>query len=42
MAEYPVCGCAAKIDLDGRFFGGRAVHARFYDEESFSQHKLML
>ncbi|KAF9589831.1 hypothetical protein IFM89_028766 [Coptis chinensis] len=30
----------ALIDLDGRFFGGRTVHATFYDEERFGKNEL--
>ncbi|KAK4751181.1 hypothetical protein SAY87_004663 [Trapa incisa] len=30
----------ALIDLDGRYFGGRVVHAFFYDEERFSKNEL--
>ncbi|XP_057971876.1 DNA-damage-repair/toleration protein DRT111, chloroplastic [Malania oleifera] len=30
----------ALIDLDGRYFGGRVVHASFYDEERFSKNEL--
>ncbi|XP_044497517.1 DNA-damage-repair/toleration protein DRT111, chloroplastic-like [Mangifera indica] len=30
----------ALIDLDGRFFGGRVVHASFYDEERFGNNEL--
>lgn len=30
----------ALIDLDGRFFGGRVVHASFYDEDRFSKNEL--
>eukprot|EP01018_Ginkgo_biloba_P025626 Gb_32096 [translate_table: standard] len=30
----------ALVDLDGRFFGGRVVHASFYDEERFSRNEL--
>ncbi|KAJ9691167.1 hypothetical protein PVL29_013370 [Vitis rotundifolia] len=30
----------ALIDLDGRFFGGRVVHATFYDEDRFSKNEL--
>ncbi|KAL0407527.1 UNVERIFIED_CONTAM: DNA-damage-repair/toleration protein, chloroplastic [Sesamum latifolium] len=30
----------ALIELDGRFFGGRVVHASFYDEERFSNNEL--
>lgn len=30
----------ALVDLDGRFFGGRVVHASFYDEERFSVNEL--
>ncbi|KAA8514842.1 hypothetical protein F0562_018021 [Nyssa sinensis] len=30
----------ALIDLEGRFFGGRVVHACFYDEEKFSKNEL--
>jgi splicing factor 45 len=28
------------IDLDGRFFGGRTVHASFFDEDRFAQTQL--
>ncbi|XP_068656808.1 DNA-damage-repair/toleration protein DRT111, chloroplastic-like [Aristolochia californica] len=28
------------VDLDGRFFGGRVVHATFYDEERFGKNEL--
>jgi splicing factor 45 len=28
------------IDLDGRFFGGRVVHACFFDEEKFARCEL--
>lgn len=30
----------ALIDLEGRFFGGRVVHACFYDEERFGNNEL--
>lgn len=30
----------ALIELEGRFFGGRIVHASFYDEERFSNNEL--
>ncbi|KAL0321399.1 UNVERIFIED_CONTAM: DNA-damage-repair/toleration protein, chloroplastic [Sesamum radiatum] len=30
----------ALIELEGRFFGGRVVHASFYDEERFSNNEL--
>lgn len=30
----------ALVDLDGRFFGGRVVHATFYDEDRFSKNEL--
>uniref|UniRef100_A0A0D6R3U2 G-patch domain-containing protein n=1 Tax=Araucaria cunninghamii TaxID=56994 RepID=A0A0D6R3U2_ARACU len=30
----------ALIDLDGRFFGGRVVHASFYDEDRFGKNEL--
>lgn len=30
----------ALVDLDGRFFGGRVVHAGFYDEERFNVNEL--
>ncbi|KAL9263498.1 DNA-damage-repair/toleration protein DRT111, chloroplastic-like protein [Drosera capensis] len=30
----------AYVDLDGRYFGGRVVHAAFYDEERFSKNEL--
>ncbi|XP_027087890.1 DNA-damage-repair/toleration protein 111-like isoform X1 [Coffea arabica] len=30
----------ALIDLEGRFFGGRVVHACFYDEERFAKNEL--
>uniref|UniRef100_A0A5B6YG90 DNA-damage-repair/toleration protein DRT111 n=1 Tax=Davidia involucrata TaxID=16924 RepID=A0A5B6YG90_DAVIN len=30
----------ALIDLEGRFFGGRVVHASFYDEERFNKNEL--
>ncbi|KAJ6949856.1 hypothetical protein NC651_003742 [Populus alba x Populus x berolinensis] len=30
----------ALIDLDGRFFGGNVVRARFFDEEKFSNNEL--
>ncbi|KAL3522838.1 hypothetical protein ACH5RR_015672 [Cinchona calisaya] len=30
----------ALIDLEGRFFGGRVVHACFYDEERFTENDL--
>ncbi|WOL18560.1 DNA-damage-repair/toleration protein [Canna indica] len=30
----------ALVDLDGRFFGGRVVHATFYDEERFGNNEL--
>ncbi|KAL0290326.1 UNVERIFIED_CONTAM: DNA-damage-repair/toleration protein, chloroplastic [Sesamum calycinum] len=30
----------ALIELEGRFFGGRVVHACFYDEERFSNNEL--
>ncbi|XP_077253789.1 D111/G-patch domain-containing protein [Tasmannia lanceolata] len=30
----------ALIDLDGRFFGGRVVHASFYDVERFARNEL--
>ncbi|XP_072970628.1 DNA-damage-repair/toleration protein 111 [Typha angustifolia] len=30
----------ALIDLEGRFFGGRVVHATFYDEERFGKNEL--
>ncbi|GAV67251.1 G-patch domain-containing protein [Cephalotus follicularis] len=30
----------AYIDLDGRYFGGRVVHAAFYSEERFSNNEL--
>lgn len=30
----------ALIDLDGRYFGGRVVHATFYDEERFGKNEL--
>ncbi|CAM8929995.1 hypothetical protein QQ045_021960 [Rhodiola kirilowii] len=30
----------AFVDLDGRFFGGRVVHAAFYSEERFSKNEL--
>ncbi|KAL6546319.1 hypothetical protein OROMI_022040 [Orobanche minor] len=30
----------ALIELDGRFFGGRIVHACFYDEERFANNEL--
>lgn len=30
----------ALVDLEGRFFGGRVVHASFYDEERFGKNEL--
>lgn len=30
----------ALVDLDGRFFAGRVVHATFYDEEKFNRNEL--
>uniref|UniRef100_A0A0E0JJP1 G-patch domain-containing protein n=1 Tax=Oryza punctata TaxID=4537 RepID=A0A0E0JJP1_ORYPU len=30
----------AMIDLEGRFFGGRVVHATFFDEERFGKNQL--
>ncbi|KAK6917078.1 G-patch domain [Dillenia turbinata] len=30
----------ALVDLDGRYFGGRVVHATFYDEERFGNNEL--
>lgn len=30
----------ALIELEGRFFGGRIVHACFYDEERFGNNEL--
>lgn len=30
----------ALVDLDGRFFGGRVVHANFYDEDRFNVNEL--
>ncbi|KAK9151078.1 hypothetical protein Syun_009387 [Stephania yunnanensis] len=30
----------ALIDLDGRYFGGRVVHATFYDEDRFERNEL--
>ncbi|MCO5592948.1 hypothetical protein L7F22_046952 [Adiantum nelumboides] len=30
----------ALVDLDGRFFGGRVVHAGFYDEDRFNVNEL--
>ncbi|XP_059668504.1 DNA-damage-repair/toleration protein DRT111, chloroplastic [Cornus florida] len=30
----------ALVDLEGRFFGGRVVHATFYDEERFNKNEL--
>lgn len=30
----------AYIDLNGRYFGGRAVNASFYDEERFKNNDL--
>ncbi|KAK9155143.1 hypothetical protein Sjap_002623 [Stephania japonica] len=30
----------ALIDLDGRYFGGRIVHATFYDEDRFERNEL--
>ncbi|KAK3432664.1 hypothetical protein EUGRSUZ_D00186 [Eucalyptus grandis] len=30
----------ALVDLNGRYFGGRVVHATFYDEERFSKNEL--
>lgn len=30
----------ALIDLEGRFFGGRVVHATFYEEERFDNNEL--
>jgi splicing factor 45 len=30
----------ALVDLQGRFFGGREVEARFFDEQRFEQRDL--
>lgn len=30
----------ALLDLEGRFFGGRVVHASFYDEDRFGRNEL--
>ncbi|XP_048141079.1 DNA-damage-repair/toleration protein DRT111, chloroplastic isoform X1 [Rhodamnia argentea] len=38
--ERPEETTKALVDLDGRFFGGRVVHATFYDEERFSKNEL--
>ncbi|XP_043701881.1 DNA-damage-repair/toleration protein DRT111, chloroplastic [Telopea speciosissima] len=38
--ERPEETTKALVDLDGRFFGGRVVHASFYDEERFGRNEL--
>ncbi|KAG6494218.1 hypothetical protein ZIOFF_049237 [Zingiber officinale] len=38
--ERPEEATKALIDLGGRFFGGRTVHASFYDEERFGNNEL--
>lgn len=38
--ERPEQATKALVDLDGRFFGGRVVHAGFYDEERFNVNEL--
>ncbi|KAJ4980621.1 hypothetical protein NE237_031458 [Protea cynaroides] len=38
--ERPEETTKALVDLDGRYFGGRVVHATFYDEERFGRNEL--
>eukprot|EP00250_Pteridium_aquilinum_P032837 c4770_g1_i1 orf=281-1549(+) len=38
--ERPEQATKALVDLDGRFFGGRVVHAGFYEEERFNVNEL--
>lgn len=35
-----LCLWSAKIDLDGRFFGGRTVTATFFSEDKFNATRL--
>jgi len=37
-----LCLFLARVDLDGRFFGGRAVKAQFYDERPYERRQLDL